>query len=706
MDRPRPEKPDFGSATRSLPYRPDIDGLRAVAVLAVVLYHLEWPGFEGGFAGVDVFFVISGFLITTILHGQLGAGDLSLAHFYARRIRRIAPALVVMLVLCSVAAWFVLLAPDLVRAGKSLAASTLLVSNLFFLKQGNYYSPVAQHQPFLHVWSLSVEEQFYLLYPWLLLVCAKWLRARYAACLAVLMAISFAFAIGLETYSVNAAFFFGAARAWELLLGALLVFAPAITSRGIASLAGALGAALVGVSIVGWPPQALSTVAALLVPCAGAALIILAGTHAANLTGRVLSARVLVAVGLISYSLYLWHWPVLVLYKALHPLDGGAGVEVLGVSVLLAAISWRYVEQPLRDTRWPVSRYFLVAGVAAIALLSLAAYLVVTDGGAARDSARVRYLYTFDNYPTHDLVREDHCFLGPRHRDLEDFDRRLCLHQVPGRPSYLLVGDSHAAHLWHGLAQAFPSASVLQATVSNCKPLFGPSGDGQCEAFVHDILGSAVPSMRPDAVILAARWTEADVPRLRETIRRLRQGGATVVVAGPIVEYGDALPRLLAIAEKRDDPRLIVRARTPGIARTDASLAAAVQESGGTYFSVYRALCPPAGSDCMTSTPAGAPVQFDYGHLTREGSEFIGSRMRETLALGAGPSRAGVVGDALEHAAGRTAQVKPRQPIDAADGILAANIGGGRKQRFANPFSAPRPVAERTEIHPLLAQRA
>jgi hypothetical protein len=264
------------------------------------------------------------------------------------------------------------------------------------------------------------------------------------------------------------------------------------------------------------------------------------------------------------------------------------------------------------------------------ACLLIALTLSVTRGGDWRVSPRARWLYSFDDYPADAATRQGICFLTPRHISLEYFDRARCLPATAGKPRYLLVGDSHAAHLWSGLAQAFPNATVQQATASACAPLLG-AGSEQCQAFMNEILSRVVRAENPDAVILSARWDEVSIEALRRTITALRPHTRSVIVLGPIVEYRLPLPRVLALSAQRADPSLIARARVESRATLDASMALALQDSGATYLSTYRALCPASAPECTTTTGAGrVPVQFDYGHLTADGALLVARRLRNS----------------------------------------------------------------------------
>ncbi|HET9244775.1 MAG TPA: acyltransferase family protein, partial [Xanthobacteraceae bacterium] len=374
------------SGVTQLSYRPDIDGLRAVAVMSVVLYHFGIVrALSGGFIGVDIFFVISGFLITSLITADLKVGSFSLLAFYQRRIRRIFPAMLVVLAASLVAGYFFLLPGDYTSLGVSAAYSAASLSNWYFLQNTGYFDRVADMLPLLHMWSLSVEEQFYLVWP--LLLAAFFFIARKEA--VVIAALICAVVIGGLWLSVQrtgtdpkSAFFLAHLRAWELALGALLVFLPPLrksVSRWKNELPTIIGVALIAISVLTLSREHLFPGLNAVPACVGAALIIWP-RGSESLVGHMLSLPAMRFIGLISYSLYLWHWPVLVFYR--HYASGAAptfavATALAAASIGLAYLSWRFIEQPARrGTVKPlltVGVGLAAASTAAVAGLSVAA---------------------------------------------------------------------------------------------------------------------------------------------------------------------------------------------------------------------------------------------------------------------------------------------------------------------------------------------
>jgi peptidoglycan/LPS O-acetylase OafA/YrhL len=354
---------------RHVSYRPDIDGLRAIAVLSVVFCHAG-VGLPGGYVGVDVFFVISGYLITSLILKELKQETFSLADFWERRIRRILPALVAVTIAALLAGWFLLMPEAYASLGKSVAALALLISNVQFWRDTGYFEAAAEEKPLLHTWSLAVEEQFYLFVPVFLLLLARTSRLhRAVALLTLAMIVSFGLSIYGTHRHPDATFYLLPSRAWELFVGALLAFVPIgwlTGSTRCKELAAALGLALILIPCVLYDQSTRFPGLAAVPPVLGTALLIWSGntsTAGLPITNRCLTWRPFVAVGLISYSLYLWHWPLLAFARSqsISPLSYIDRFQLIAASLLIGAISWRYVELPFRSRKVFASRRWLLA---------------------------------------------------------------------------------------------------------------------------------------------------------------------------------------------------------------------------------------------------------------------------------------------------------------------------------------------------------
>jgi peptidoglycan/LPS O-acetylase OafA/YrhL len=367
--------------TPSPTYRPEIDGLRAVAVLAVILYHAGVPGFGGGYVGVDVFFVISGYLITSLIVQDLEAGTFSLVRFYERRARRILPAMLLVLSVVMVGAWFILLPIDAVNVYQSILAALAMVSNILFWWGSGYFDAAAELKPLLHTWSLAVEEQFYLLYPLGMLALWKVRRKWFAPVVGLLAVASLAAAQWMGHDYPDAAFFLLPMRAWELLAGALTAWLlpnhryhwrESGWHRQRRQVGGLIGLALVIAPMMAYSERMMPI--ALAVPVAGATLVIVFATPG-TLVGRLLASSPAVAVGLISYSAYMIHEPLFVALRMLKSAPPALPqmLTLVVLTMLLAWACWRFVEQPFRRADVISSRLFFSVAAVAVALLGIAA---------------------------------------------------------------------------------------------------------------------------------------------------------------------------------------------------------------------------------------------------------------------------------------------------------------------------------------------
>ena len=346
-------------------YRPDIDGLRAVAVLSVLLFHAGFGAFRFGFIGVDIFFVVSGYLISGLIFGEIKSGEFSFSSFYKRRIVRIIPALSVMTLFVLAFGVIRLFPSELMKLAKSALASATGTSNIFFFLHTNYFEDSAESSPLLHTWSLGVEEQFYLLMPSVLILLKNASPTRRNILLSILFALSLVLSIYWSGQNPPAGFYLLPSRAWELLVGTLAAMrvVPPISRRSYRETAAVLGLAAILLPGMFYDSSVPFPGIAALVPCLGAAVLIVSAESGPTFISRALSLRPVVFVGLISYSLYLWHWPLIVFQSFGRFLNTGISptvdrVLILPVAVVAATVSWRFVELPFRrvSVPWPRSR--------------------------------------------------------------------------------------------------------------------------------------------------------------------------------------------------------------------------------------------------------------------------------------------------------------------------------------------------------------
>ena len=556
-------------------YRPEIDGLRGIAVIGVLLYHLDL-GFSGGYVGVDVFFVISGFLITRLMLELRRRGALTLTGFWARRVRRLFPALAVVLVFTLIAGWRWFLPEDFQEYARSLAAQSTLTSNVFFWLNAGYFDTATDVKPLLHTWSLAIEEQFYLLFPFLFLARKNIHQSTLVAAMSAIVAGSLALSVYGSYWHPSAAFYLLPSRAWELALGSLvcLVGAGAWASSGIRRPASWLGIAAIGYALVSYSGATRFPGAAALLPCGGTAMLIWATTGSTGAVSRALSWRPLVFVGLISYSLYLWHWPLIVFWKYMQPVPALPVTDKLAlaaVSFAAASASYYFVESPIRHRHVLKSTSHLVWSslAALLAFFAVGSAVYSQHGLSARLPEVCVQLATADVDPimftqtSVDDLRQWNVPLLAGTRDASG----------PQRVDILLWGDSHAnsvAPLLRSLAAEHRLTFTMIVHPSTA-PLLDYSA-----AFPYSLQGSdalefssrTIEYIRGHtvrAVVLAAAWeayaseggtspaplvTDASLhtfgQRLASTVNAVHGAGAEVWVLKDVPSIGFDVPRALS----------------------------------------------------------------------------------------------------------------------------------------------------------------
>ncbi|HEY1614453.1 MAG TPA: acyltransferase family protein [Rhizomicrobium sp.] len=639
-------------------YRPEIDGLRALAVLAVVFFHYRVPFFGGGFVGVDVFFVISGYLITSLVAADMDGAGFSFLHFYERRVRRIFPALFAMLLLVTAGAFLLLFPVDLVNYAHSLLATALFGANVEFWREAGYFDAAANQKPLLHLWSIGVEEQFYLVFPAILVLAGGRSRARRLAIVAALFVGSFALAVWGVWADPVATFYLLPARAWELMLGALLALGvvPMVRSRWVGEALAMCGLVLIVISAVtfrtDWPfPGPLA-----LAPCVGTALVILGADPGRNWAGRALSWRPVVFVGLVSYSLYLWHWPLFVFatYVELHEPGAIASVGLMAVSFVLAVLSWRFVEQPLRRARPALRLAPFAAAAVTVALTAGSAGIAAASDGLPerlRPDLRTILAEQDDHEP-----RIAQCFAltsGDVRRG------RLCRIGATTNtpPSFLLWGDSHADAILPAVARAASRAGRvgLFAGGASCPPLMNvttPQPD--CRAFNDAVMALAEKSQFSE-IILEARWakyaegsTFGTEPKgrvvlrdalasagggadnhdvffrgLSRTVAQLRRAAKAVVLVAAVPEVGWPVPAVLARRALAHETQPVAPPLGVYLVRQAfvlKSLAAMQSRFGATILYPHKVLC--ASGYCAVSEN-GTPLYRDEHHLSVFGAHKL-----------------------------------------------------------------------------------
>jgi peptidoglycan/LPS O-acetylase OafA/YrhL len=628
-------------------YRIEIDGLRCIAVAPVVLFHAGITAFSGGFVGVDVFFVISGYLITGILYREGLQERFSIFRFYERRIRRIFPALFAMLAVVLFASLFVLLPDEMVSLGKQIGATTLFASNLLFWSEAGYFDSDSISKPLLHTWSLAVEEQFYILFPLALWLIIRW-RARLLLPAMIAVAVSsLVLSVLMLGHYPSSVFYLLPTRAYELMIGGMVAVVPAYRGRfadplSWAGLAAILGAVLLYNESIEFPGIAA------LPPCLGAAAILWASQG--TTCGRLISNSPMRGIGLISYSLYLWHWPIIVLLglELGRPLPGWSIAVAIISSLLLAWLSWRYVEQPLRRTAnvsrvWVTGAVCLTGGV----LASLA--LVATDGLPQRFPERSLAIIRKS-------IAEGEAMQAAYACATESLDRKSdrlgpCPIGIPnGRIELVVIGDSDAMALKPAFSEALARMRKRGTLISTpgCTPMLGLDqvADGaRCAEHARQIF-DYVRRVKPDAVVFVASWrgvltkknTVADGVTSSNDVSRLANVRRTLMrTVGAYRSTGGRVGFLLPLPGTQNEvPRALARRAQLPLAW---SAAEHTQTFAGLQTVVAQARPDIVGNlaegmckrECLVLTPDGKPLYWDRTHPNAAGNRLVEPAIERTL---------------------------------------------------------------------------
>jgi peptidoglycan/LPS O-acetylase OafA/YrhL len=632
-------------------YREDIDWLRAIAVLAVVAFHFEAPAIFGGFVGVDIFFVISGYLITGIIQSELRSGTFSFARFYERRVRRLLPALYAMVALTAIPSFHYLLSSERQEFFRSVAAVVTFTSNFFFWFQSGYFDHAAVEKPLLHTWSLAVEEQFYLALPlllWTLVRLVRKARVALPVALGAMTLVSFALCVWLmNTERSASAFFMSPPRAWEFLIGGLVATPglPVLRSALAQQIARGIALVLIAIPIFSLRPGPGFPGVNALAPCIGAAVFIWSGIGVATQKrSRYSPHNVVRFFGQISYSLYLWHWPLFTFARfsktslVLGPLDK---IALFALTVAISYLSWRFIEQPfrLKSLGQTHRAAFATAGLATMVLLAGSAVGIVASQTPSDADRAASQLESYNAYDFAPLYRFGSCF-APVSGVFAD----ACLALIPGKANVLLWGDSLAAHYFHGLSKITDSLSlnILQATQMQCMPTLNAAvqGNASCRSLAGT-MDAFFRDRRPDLVILSADWLEyARPPRfdgmiadLKQTIAQLNAAGIPVVLLGPAVQFRSRLPSMLMRAQLRHIDPLPRDFVLPDIFALDQMMKAALPaHEKFSYVSVVDTVCP--ARQCPLTTDGGIPLAWDHAHLTADGSVYVMDRLVPMLGVG------------------------------------------------------------------------
>ena len=652
---------------RSSQYRPDIDGLRAVAVLSVLFFHARVPGVPGGFVGVDVFFVISGYLITSIIANDISLNKFSLVSFYERRMRRIFPALFFLIFGSGLIAAALLAPEDFPAFAKGMFAATCFASNFFFLRHaapGGYFANIFALQPLLHTWSLAVEEQFYLLFPGLLLLLTKFAKQRTQKFLIVLALVSLIANLWLLPRNPSSAFYMLFPRAWELLMGSLLALkaVPSVKLRFLRESLGAAGIALIAFADLAYTSNTTFPGWHALIPCLGACLVIYAGEQGTSFANSVLAFPPLVFIGLISYSLYLWHWPLIVFsrYFFAADLSHGETAGVIIASLLMAFLSFEFVETPFRghDSRFSRKQVFSLAIAASFASLALAFLILRTGGLPQRYNASTRQLVVENAARRHDFMEVCSNFQTNPHSWA---DINYCTLGPDSKKKILFGGDSHVQQLYPIVKHLYDTGELqgrgaIVAVGNSCLPDEHMNGIGvnlHCDSF-SSVMMTRAGMDDIDTVFIAFNtwWTyhdnavgptvngkrtrtlsAVDSQRLflsdfADELRQLRKSGKRIIICLPFPAYDKSIPNLEIKNAVFSRFGLAGVARDMTVPEFRKQLIELSRAVGADVFDPRKSLCSQGG--CLTQKQ-GVSIYIDNNHIAASQVVILEDNLRQVL---------------------------------------------------------------------------
>ncbi|ACT60833.1 acyltransferase family protein [Hirschia baltica] len=639
-----------------LQYRPELDGLRALAVVPVILYHAGLQSLSGGFLGVDVFFVISGYLITNILYSEMSLGKFTFLGFYERRARRILPTLFLVCLACIPAAYFLLMPSDLYEFAGSLVSVNLFASNFFFWSQTDYFASSSDLKPLLHTWSLAVEEQFYIFFPFLLLAMRKLPRKTVLYVILALSLGSFLFSVIGSRRFFDANFFLLPSRAWELGAGAAIALALGgriLSPSRLTQIGSWTGIIMVVGSYIFLDKTMLMPGLFSLFPVLGTVLIICCTGHTGTLSTRLMTLKPMIWIGLISYSAYLWHQPIFAFarHMSLFELSLTNMIFVIGLTLVLAWLTTKYVEAPFRNRKtFNFTKIVQVSSALCVLIIAIGIVEYSSHGMPDRKhglAANIEQAFQ----KTEGL--SPNCHMSPLPRD--------CIKAGSAdRKTIAVWGDSFAMHLVDGVIASEPDVNLYQLTMHSCPPIrdatpFNPWGNGQkganwtqqCQSFNNQASQFIADNPDIDTVVLSSQFAqivraeyfvsndnqhittsvETVEPKILDTIAWLKKAGKEVVIIGPMPNSDHNIGRCLAKSQwfglsGKENCLLHTNELAKGELQIEGLLTDLAMHH--RVLSLKNELCHDGVCDVMV---ANTPLYYDGGHLTTEGSRALGKAL-------------------------------------------------------------------------------
>lgn len=620
--------------SRTLTYLPHIDGLRAIAVLSVFLYHLGLSPFQGGYVGVDIFFVISGYLISKIIYSEIENKEFSVSNFYARRAKRILPAFIFTIAASSIFAYSMLYGQELAEFARSAIAGTASLANVYFYWTSNYFSKSANEIPLLHLWSLGIEEQFYIIFPLLALGIVKVPRWIFSSVLILLIAISAAASEWMLRTSPDAAFYLLPFRAFELLIGCLIALSNdnLIKNKHARALITAAGLSAIAFSVARYQTNSLFPGFMALLPCAGTAMVIMASTKYNPIAKTLLEGRAIGYIGKISYSLYLIHWPVIVFGKRIFPnaspLEFNATAII--ITFVLASLSFQLIEKRFHRPKKPITNSKVLWGsaIAAACVISISSVTVLKNGFTEHPNVRIAKVMEYLQYKAAPFYLSGECFLEPTH-DFSLLNFPKCLPATEFKKA-VLWGDSHAAEYYFGFKAQFEQRgySLGMLSASACPPIknITVNANPKCTAF-NEIAYSKIMEYAPDLIVLSANWVANDetMDAFEKTLQKLSATPVKIVILGEAPLYKRNVPHLIVEKIKNQDKNFFSSEdlEKPFLDNSYKAMTERFDNRKDLKFiNVMNLLCP--GGACPLLADDGSPAQFDIAHFTAGGSMTFG----------------------------------------------------------------------------------
>jgi peptidoglycan/LPS O-acetylase OafA/YrhL len=627
-------------------YRREVDGLRALAVVPVILFHAGFTIFSGGFVGVDIFFVISGYLITTILITEITNNSFTYLNFWERRVRRILPALIFVLLASIVGGWISLLPEDFRNFSSSIGATLLFLSNHFFANQSSYFDTSVELKPLIHTWSLSLEEQYYLIFPLFLKSIWKFKKYYIIAIITIIFLFSLTIAEWGSFTSSTRNFYLLPSRIWEFFVGSFVAFyfssnIKKPTNTLLCNFGSSLGLIFIIYSILIFNKTTPSPGLHTLIPTLGTALFIVFCTPS-TFAIKIIGHKLLVRLGLISYSAYLWHQPLLAFYRQLFPSNGKYLLLILILNIILAHITFKYIETPFRNKKYS-GLLILKISVFFSLLIALIAFIIYKNNGfesrlTTEQNNMLKYTtpkYTANLYEIN--YKNKVCLLEPSQNYL-DF-QKIC-QMEEGSDSVFIWGDSHAAALSFGLRAIYPSLSQFNA--SGCPPLkdIYINQRGNCLG-INEFIINKIISEKPKIIIIHANWSLYKnyniITNLEKTIKFLKSSSplSDIIIIGSVPQWQPSLPVLLVRENILLNNEIYLKNNAyDELQLLDNTLKILAKTLNVKFISILDTIC--IAENCLATVfynDTWTPTTWDYGHLTSAGSKALATKIFQDKLL-------------------------------------------------------------------------